>query len=150
MTSNDLLSDNAGGGTVIGGILNLNKPAGITSMELVRRIKRASRQKRVGHAGTLDPLATGVVPVCLGQATRVMEYLLDDIREYLATVELGVERDTYDLEGQITATQDPSGITRGDIERVLPAFQGNITQVPPMYSALRYKGSACINWHARG
>ena len=124
----------------VDGILNVDKPASITSMDVVRRIKRASGLKRVGHGGTLDPIATGVIPVCLGQATRMMEYLIDGTREYRAEIELGVETDTYDALGKVTERKDPSSVTRQDFERSLEAFMGPIEQVPPMYSALKRQG----------
>ncbi len=124
----------------IDGILNIDKPFGITSMEIVRRLKRASRQKRVGHGGTLDPVATGVVPVCFGQATRMMEYLVDGKKEYRAEIELGVTTDTYDSLGQVEDEQPASGVTLEDVHRVLEPFNGQIKQVPPMYSALKRQG----------
>ena len=124
----------------VDGVLNINKPDGMTSMDVVRHIKRASRQKRVGHGGTLDPFATGVIPVCLGQATRMMEYLIDGTRVYRAVVELGVETDTYDIEGEVTARKDASGVTIGDVEAALEGFKGDVKQVPPMYSALKKNG----------
>jgi tRNA pseudouridine55 synthase len=124
----------------INGVLNINKPDGMTSMDVVRHIKRASRQKRVGHGGTLDPFAVGVIPVCLGQATRMMEYLIDGTRVYRAVVELGVETDTYDIEGAVTYRGDASGITLEDIQAALDGFKGDIKQVPPMYSALKQNG----------
>ena len=96
---------------VINGILNVDKPKGATSMDVVRRIKRASRQKRVGHGGTLDPIATGVIPICMGQATRMMEYVVDGAKEYRGTVELGVETDTYDAMGEAVPR---GGHLRGD------------------------------------
>ena len=122
------------------GILNVHKPSGMTTMDVVRRIKRASRQKRVGHGGTLDPLATGVVPICMGQATRMMEYLIDGTKEYGASVELGVETDTYDALGEVTSRTDPSPVALQDVERALESFKGDIQQVPPMYSALKRQG----------
>jgi tRNA pseudouridine55 synthase len=121
-------------------MLNVDKPEGITSMDVLRRIKRASGQKRVGHGGTLDPFATGVIPVCFGQATRMMEYLIDGTRVYRAVVELGVETDTYDSQGAVTSRADASGITRQDLEVALAGFMGVIEQVPPMYSALKREG----------
>ena len=124
----------------IDGILNIDKPYGITSMDVVRRIKRASRQRRVGHGGTLDPIATGVIPVCLGQATRLMEDIIGGAKTYLAGIELGAQTDTYDALGEITERGDPSGITLEDIERALERFRGDIMQVPPMYSALKRDG----------
>ena len=86
----------------IDGILNIDKPYGLTSMDVVRRIKRASGQRRVGHGGTLDPIATGVIPVCLGVATRLMEDVVGGSKSYLASIELGVSTDTYDAEGEVT------------------------------------------------
>ena len=124
----------------IDGLLNVNKPEGVTSMEVVRRIKRVSGQKRVGHGGTLDPFATGVIPICLGQATRMMEYLIEGTKKYRAVVELGVETDTYDVQGTVVARSDVSGITRQDVEDAAAGFVGRIDQVPPMYSALKRDG----------
>ena len=125
---------------VINGILNVDKPTGMTSMDMVRRIKRVSRQKRVGHGGTLDPIASGVIPVCLGQATRMMEYLISSTKDYRATIELGIETDTYDTEGQVTVQKDSSLVSLQDVEQALASFKGNIEQVPPMYSALKRRG----------
>ena len=122
------------------GILNIDKPYGITSMEVVRRIKRASGQKRVGHAGTLDPIATGVIPVCIGQATRVTQYLNDGRKEYEAQMELGVTTDTYDAMGEVVARQEPGELSEDDLLAVLKPFEGSIEQVPPMYSALKKDG----------
>lgn len=122
------------------GILVLDKPPGISTMELVRRIKRASGIRRVGHGGTLDPMATGVVPICLGRATRLMEYMLDSSKEYIGEVRLGISTDTYDAEGEITSRGDPSGVRREGIEDVLSRFLGQTEQIPPMFSALKRKG----------
>ena len=124
----------------IDGILNIDKPYGATSMDVVRRIKRASGQRRVGHGGTLDPVATGVLPICLGQATRMMEDLINGGKTYRADVELGVATDTYDALGEITAHADASGVSVGDVERALDGFVGDIRQAPPMYSALKRDG----------
>ncbi len=122
------------------GILNIDKPYGITSMEVVRRVKGACGQKRVGHAGTLDPIATGVIPVCIGQATRVTEYLNDGRKEYEAQIELGVTTDTYDAMGEVLARCDPGDLSEGGILTELKSFEGSIEQVPPMYSALKKDG----------
>lgn len=124
----------------VDGILNIDKPPGMTSMDVVRRVKRAIRQKRVGHGGTLDPIATGVIAICLGQATRMMDYLIEGTKEYRGMVELGVETDTYDNVGEVTATGDASSVTVQDVETALKAFRGTIRQVPPMYSALKRHG----------
>ena len=99
-----------------------------------------SRVKRVGHAGTLDPMATGVLPLCLGQATRVVEYLVDATKTYVAEVTLGVTTDTYDAEGEVVSMSDPSPITLGLIENVLGRFRGSFEQAPPAYSALKRNG----------
>ena len=124
----------------IDGILNIDKPYGITSMEVVRRVKRASGQRRVGHGGTLDPIATGVIPVCLGLATRLMEDVVGGSKSYLASIELGVSTDTYDALGEVVERQGASGISLADIRGAIPAFTGDILQVPPMYSALKRDG----------
>lgn len=124
----------------IEGILNINKPKGITSMDVVRQVKRSSRQKRVGHGGTLDPIASGVVPVCIGKATRMMEYLIEGTKEYIGEVELGVETNTYDAAGEVIHRQGTSSITFDDIEDSLESFNGEIEQTPPMFSALKVNG----------
>ena len=121
------------------GILVVNKPQGWTSHDVVGRIRRLTHQKRVGHAGTLDPMATGVLLVCLGRATRVAEYLMDSDKTYRAVVRLGVETDTYDAEGQVVATQ-PVNVDESELRAVLARFIGEIDQVPPMYSALKRDG----------
>ncbi len=123
------------------GILNIDKPHGMTSMEVVRRIKRACGMKKgVGHGGTLDPIATGVIPVCVGQATRVMEYLLNGSKEYTCRIQMGVSTDTYDAMGEIVAERDPSFVSLQLVESALRKFRGEIAQVPPMYSALKRQG----------
>ncbi|MBI4298231.1 MAG: tRNA pseudouridine(55) synthase TruB [Chloroflexi bacterium] len=127
-------------GPFFDGILNIDKPLDMTSMDVIRRIKRLSAQKHVGHGGTLDPQATGVFPVLFGQATRIMEYLVASAKTYRAVVKLGVTTDTYDSAGKVVRTGDASGITRHEIERALAAFRGNIYQVPPMFSALKREG----------
>ena len=124
----------------IDGILNIDKPYGITSMDVVRRVKRASGQRRVGHGGTLDPIATGVIPICLGQATRLMEDVVGGSKTYRACVEFGAATDTYDALGEITERRDASGVSLADIEDALIEFIGDIQQVPPMYSALKRGG----------
>ena len=122
------------------GILNIDKPWGATSFSVVAIVRRLSGERRVGHAGTLDPAATGVLPVCLGQGTRVIEFLTDASKSYRAEIELGVATDTYDASGQITLKRDPSGISRGNLEAALISFRGLIQQIPPMYSALKHHG----------
>jgi tRNA pseudouridine55 synthase len=124
----------------INGILNVNKPEGKTSFSIVAWLKWLSGEKHIGHAGTLDPLATGVLPLCLGQATRVVQFLTDDNKTYVVQVELGISTDTYDREGEITHREDPGSITVQQIEDVLATFLGSIEQSPPRYSALKHQG----------
>jgi len=122
------------------GILNINKPSGKTSFSVVAMVKRLSGERRVGHAGTLDPTATGVLPVCLGQGTRIVEFLVADTKAYRAEVELGVATDTYDAAGRVMQRVNASGISRERVEAALASFRGLIQQVPPMYSAVKHRG----------
>ncbi|HJM36738.1 MAG: tRNA pseudouridine(55) synthase TruB [Dehalococcoidales bacterium] len=122
------------------GILNIDKPAGITSFQVVALVKRLSGERRVGHAGTLDPIATGVLPICLGQATRVIEFLAETTKTYRAEIIFGMATDTYDTSGQVTQRGDPSTINRNRLESELTSFYGLIWQTPPMYSAVKYQG----------
>jgi tRNA pseudouridine55 synthase len=124
----------------VDGIFNIDKPAGKTSYGVVAFVKRLTGEKRVGHAGTLDPDATGVLPVCLGKATRVVEYLTGATKTYRAVIELGAATDTYDAAGKVTQRGDASGITKEQLEAALNAFRGAISQTPPMYSALKHHG----------
>ena len=122
------------------GILNIDKPRGMTSYRVVALVKRLSGERRVGHAGTLDPLATGVLPVCLGQATRVVEFLVAARKTYRAEIELGVTTDTYDAGGSIIRQENSAGIHREQVEKALSSFRGVIRQTPPMYSAIKHQG----------
>jgi tRNA pseudouridine55 synthase len=124
----------------VDGILNVLKPAGKTSFAVVSLLRRWSGERRVGHAGTLDPDATGVLVVCLGQAARVVEYLAGAGKTYQAEIELGVTTDTYDAAGKVVGRRDPSSVTQEQVRRVLESFHGIIAQVPPMHSAIHYKG----------
>lgn len=124
----------------ISGLLNIDKPKGITSHDVVVRVRKLARQRKVGHAGTLDPMATGVLLVCLGQATRLIEYLMAGRKQYRATIRFGVSTDTHDAEGKVTAQCDPSGLSEAQLREILPAFQGDIEQVPPIFSALKQDG----------
>jgi tRNA pseudouridine55 synthase len=123
----------------IDGIFNIHKPVGITSHDVVARIRRLAAQKRVGHAGTLDPAASGVLPILLGQATRVAEYLSESGKAYRATIRFGVVTDTYDAEGNVIS-ESPVALTLADIVAVLPYFLGDQLQRPPMYSAIKRDG----------
>lgn len=122
------------------GFLVIDKPAGISSHDVVRRVRRACGIRRVGHAGTLDPLATGLLPVAIGDATRLIEYFADREKGYSATMLLGSETDTQDSEGEVLATGDWQSVDADRIEQALTAFRGEIDQVPPMYSALKKDG----------
>lgn len=124
----------------VNGILNINKPSGRTSYSIVAMVKQLTGERRVGHAGTLDPEATGVLPVCLGQGTRIVEFLLDTTKDYRAQLELGVATDTYDATGRVIQSRDPSKISQSKFESALSSFRGLIQQTPPMYSAVKYKG----------
>lgn len=122
------------------GILNIDKPAGMTSHDLVAALRKASGERRVGHAGTLDPMATGVLLLCLGSATRVVEDLQAFPKTYQARLRLGLRTASGDAEGALIATRDPSAVTRTQVEAALDAFRGDILQTPPMVSALRHEG----------
>lgn len=122
------------------GIFNVNKPKGLTSHDVVRSVRRLATGNRVGHAGTLDPMATGVLLICVGKGTRVVEYLMNSRKVYCAEIVLGTSTDTYDAEGRVVRTAPVVSITRGRLERSLSSFQGRIWQTPPKYSAIKLKG----------
>ena len=121
------------------GFLVVDKPGGITSNNVVSRVKRATGIKKVGHAGTLDPLATGVVVVAIGKVTRLIRFIQDQPKEYLATAEFGVATDTLDADGAVLS-REPMEVTMAELEAVRPRFLGSILQVPPMVSALKHQG----------
>lgn len=121
-------------------LLNLYKPAGMTSRQAVDAVRRLVKVRRIGHTGTLDPGAEGVLLVCLGKATRLNEFILQLPKAYRATMVLGVRTDTQDMEGEVISTVDASHLTQSHLEAVLPRFQGDIEQIPPMYSALHHDG----------
>lgn len=121
------------------GFLNLNKSTGFTSHDCVAKVRRLLRMKRVGHGGTLDPTATGVLPIALGKATRLLQYMEQD-KAYQATIRLGMRTTTDDLEGEVIACQSPEGLTLDKILSSLRLFEGKIEQVPPIYSAIQVQG----------
>jgi tRNA pseudouridine55 synthase len=125
---------------MISGILAIDKSLGWTSHDVVARIRRVSGQRQVGHAGTLDPLATGLLLVVLGRATRLSSYLMSGTKEYRALVVLGVSTTTDDSESEIKQQCDPSNVSRDELERCLSRFVGTIEQHPPQYSAVRQDG----------
>ena len=123
------------------GFINFYKPPGMTSMDAVRRIKRLSGLRRkVGHAGTMDPLARGLLPICVGQATRLMDYLIAGSKQYRMDIRLGAVTNTYDAEGEVVESGEASGITRDQLEPAIESFVGVIQQIPPMYSAIKVQG----------
>ena len=124
----------------IDGILNVNKPEGKTSFTVVAWLRRLTGEKHVGHTGTLDPIATGVLPVCFGQGTRVIQFLINSSKTYVAEIELGIATDTFDREGKVIQRGDPRAVTVAQIGEALAAFHGSIQQVPPIYSALKHHG----------
>ena len=128
------------------GVLNIYKPVGMTSHDVVAVLRRITKIKQIGHTGTLDPFAEGVLPVCIGKATRLIEFLADD-KEYLATVQFGAATTTYDIEGEKTFTSDKK-ITVEDID--LTSFQGEIEQLPPIYSAIKVKGKKLYEYARNG
>ncbi|GIO66872.1 tRNA pseudouridine(55) synthase TruB [Paenibacillus cookii] len=122
------------------GILAVHKPAGMTSHDVVAKTRRILKMKRIGHTGTLDPEVTGVLPLCLGRATRVVEYMQELPKEYEATLRLGLATDSEDLTGNVTEKVDRVTVTPEEAENVLRSFRGTISQVPPMYSAVKVDG----------
>ncbi len=122
------------------GVLVVDKPAGPTSFEVVKRVRRALRAEKAGHAGTLDPAATGVLAVCVGDAAKLQHWLADGDKAYDATVAFGAATSTEDAQGDVTARADPSALTAGALADAIPRFVGEISQVPPMYSAVRVGG----------
>lgn len=130
------------------GFLNIYKPKGITSHDVVAVLRRKTKIRQIGHTGTLDPFAEGVLPVCIGKATRLIEYLPDD-KEYLATVQFGSATTTYDIEGEITSTSDKK-ITETELLSSLTAFSGEISQLPPIYSAIKVKGKKLYEYARKG
>src|SRR5690606_16897857 len=115
-------------------------PRDLTSFDVVRQVRRAARTRKVGHTGTLDPLATGVLPIALGDATKLVDAVMGSTKRYRATITLGVETDTYDAEGDVTASTDASALAASEVARALVAFLGETQQRPPAYSAVKRAG----------
>ncbi len=126
----------------LGGVLNVDKPAGWTSHDVVGRVRRLAGLRQVGHGGTLDPMATGVLLLCLGRATRLLEYLSGQPKTYLARITLGATTDTYDAEGEVVEQRPVPALTHEHLQAALDAFRGEIMQRPPAYSALKRDGVA--------
>jgi len=134
----------------VDGLLNISKPAGLTSFATVARVRKLAGEKKAGHAGTLDPLATGVLPIGLGAGTRVLSYLLELSKLYRAEIELGATTDTYDAQGRTISRGDPSLITLEEVQEALKGFVGEVWQRPPVYSALKLGGQPFYSLARRG
>ncbi len=132
------------------GIVVVDKPAGMTSHDVVDVVRKILGVQRVGHTGTLDPQATGVLPLCVGRATRVAQYLTQADKEYVMTLRLGVTTDTLDAAGRETGRAEPVEVTREALQAVLPRFTGTIQQVPPLYSAKKVQGERLYRLARRG
>lgn len=130
------------------GFLNIYKPVGMTSHDVVAVLRRVTKIKQIGHTGTLDPFAEGVLPICIGKATRLIEYLQDD-KEYLATVQFGAATNTFDLDGEKVFTSDKK-VSRDDIKEGLKSFEGEILQLPPIFSAIKVKGKKLYEYARKG
>lgn len=122
------------------GVLNIFKPKGMSSFDAVRVVKKVARTGKVGHTGTLDPEATGVLPICIGRATKIIDYIMDSEKVYEVTLKLGIRTTTYDLEGEVLEEIDPSHLTEEEILNSINSFKGEYSQIPPMYSALKQNG----------
>ena len=130
------------------GFLNIYKPVGMTSHDVVAALRRVTKIKQIGHTGTLDPFAEGVLPICVGKATRLIEYLQDD-KEYLATVQFGASTNTFDLDGEKTSVSGKK-VTKSEVEEGLKAFYGEISQLPPIFSAIKVKGKKLYEYARKG
>lgn len=135
---------------VVNGMLLLNKPAGMTSNQALQKVKRLLKAKKAGHTGSLDPAATGMLPLCFGEATKVCAYLLDADKTYRVTARLGEATDTGDADGKLIQTAPVPNLSREDWEKLLSAFVGNTEQIPPMYSALKKDGKRLYELARKG
>ncbi|MGE5844192.1 MAG: tRNA pseudouridine(55) synthase TruB [Syntrophaceae bacterium] len=131
------------------GVVVVDKPAGITSHDAVDRVRKLLGERKAGHTGTLDPMATGVLPVCVGEATKIASFLAGDDKVYEVTMRLGVRTDTLDMTGRVLAEQEPR-VSEADVKAALAAFAGKISQVPPQYSAVKVGGKALYTWARKG
>lgn len=142
------------------GIINIDKPQNYTSFDCVAILRRAAGTKKIGHTGTLDPMATGVLACCIGPATRILEYLEDDIKEYCGTLKLGIETDTCDIWGNVTGLKEArivpgdasaeGDITEAAVEEACAAFEGPIEQIPPQYAAIKVGGRKLYEYAREG
>jgi tRNA pseudouridine55 synthase len=132
------------------GILIIDKPKGLTSHDVVDIIRELFKIKKVGHAGTLDPIATGLLVVLIGKATKKYNILANTDKQYLARLRLGISTETGDAFGRIVSTSKIQGLDKADIENVIMSFKGKIEQMPPMFSAVKYKGKSLYKWARKG
>lgn len=132
------------------GILVVNKAKGMTSHDVVAILRRKLNIKKVGHTGTLDPMATGVLPICIGNATRVSDYIMNQGKSYIATLKFGEATTTYDFEGEITNKSDNKIFQVNEVKNVLEGFKGIIEQTPPIYSALKVNGKKLYQYAREG
>ena len=134
----------------LAGVLVIDKPGGMTSHDVVMRVRRILGVKKVGHTGTLDPMATGLLPLCIGGATKIARFLEGGEKEYRATIKFGIETDTYDAEGKVVAESDTSGVSEEMVLEALTQFKGKIQQIPPMYSAVKIGGTPLYKLARKG
>ena len=132
------------------GIINIYKPQDFTSHDCVAIVRRVSGVKKTGHTGTLDPMATGVLPVCIGKATRVIQYMDEDTKEYICTMRLGIRTDTLDVWGTILEEKPPVSVSKEEAAQVLKGFEGRILQTPPKYSAIKVNGKKLYEYARAG
>ena len=132
------------------GIININKPKGITSFDVVRIIKKTINMKKVGHTGTLDPMAEGVLPICIGKGTKFSELIMSEEKIYRAEMKLGEITDTYDIEGEVTETFDFSHVTQEEVVNVVNSFIKTYEQIPPIYSAIKVAGKHLYEYAREG
>ena len=136
--------------SVISGVIVVDKPAEKTSFDVIREVRKSLGIRKIGHTGTLDPIATGVLPLCINEATKMAAFLTDDDKEYRATMELGVKTDTQDITGAVIATRNFEEVTRETVETLVKSFQGTVQQKIPRYSAAKYRGKPYHRWTREG
>lgn len=132
------------------GIVIINKPLGLTSQQVVSKVKRILGEKKAGHTGTLDPFATGVLPILLGKGTKLSQYLIEHDKKYIATIYLGEKKDTGDQEGNTIETKEIPVLSEDKIKVVLENFKGDQKQIPPMYSAIKINGKKLYEYARNG
>ena len=132
------------------GIINVNKPKGITSFDVIRRLRKILSTRKIGHTGTLDPMAEGVLLVCVGKATKLAQDIEASSKEYVAEFELGYKTDTYDIEGVVTDRKEDFSVSETELCEVIEKFIGDIEQIPPMYSAIKINGQKLYDLARKG